>query len=166
MLFFLAIAAVIAWTIVVSLALLINIRLFLKTIRWAITMLMVVLGVPLIYVLREGLVVVQYQLDEVSDEELVNYATSRWTVWYLFATSSIFFWPFLIPAVGGMVAALSQPEVLQLLDYGLVRLGWSDYVHNPLWHMAVGAWQLWIILGEKFQEFYDERFGQEALGEY
>lgn len=83
MLFFLAIAAVIAWTIVVSLALLINIRLFLKTIRWAITMLMVVLGVPLIYVLREGLVVVQYQLDEVSDEELVNYATSRWTVWYL-----------------------------------------------------------------------------------
>ncbi|KAI1089002.1 hypothetical protein F5B19DRAFT_469184 [Rostrohypoxylon terebratum] len=156
MLFFLAIAAVIIWTVVVALALLINVRLFLKTIRWALTLFMVVLGVPLIIVLHAGLAALQL------DKEQADDATFMWMIWYIFAAASILFWPFLIPAVIGMASALKQPWVLKVLDYGLVRLSWSQYVYNPLWHMTLGGLKLWITIGAILQQIHDEQARQEG----
>ncbi|KAI1208667.1 uncharacterized protein F4807DRAFT_145489 [Annulohypoxylon truncatum] len=146
MLLFFALAAVLAWIVALALGLLGNIRLLFRTTRWAVTLYMGLLGVPLCLVYREGLIALDTEEKKISD------AMWAWSFWYMWVVASILFWPFLIPSAYVMAAALKEPHAQKVLDYGLARLGWVEWVHNPLWYLAKSCWQVWVMISEKHEQ--------------
>ncbi|KAI1325942.1 hypothetical protein F5Y16DRAFT_411127 [Xylariaceae sp. FL0255] len=123
LLFFLSFSLI--WTSVLTIYIFREWKLFLKVLRWATSVWLVIFGIAVSEVLREGLTV----NGEASLHRDVRLA---WTSWFLLVACSVLDWRFVLPAAALPLWFLSYPEVRTLLDYGLVRLQWIGFVHNPL----------------------------------
>ncbi|KAI2466290.1 hypothetical protein F4781DRAFT_357485 [Annulohypoxylon bovei var. microspora] len=156
MFFFLALAALLVWFVVLTLKVASNIRLLLQTTRWAVTLYMGLLGLPLCLAFREGLVALG------AEESSISNALAMWTLWYVWVAASVISWPFAVPAVIILAKALSSPWIRMVLDYGLVRLSWVEWVHNPMWYLVKGSWQLWVaVMLGKGQESHQQCYNIE-----
>ncbi|KAI1175247.1 hypothetical protein F4777DRAFT_342052 [Nemania sp. FL0916] len=123
LIFILSAAAV--WNAVLAFFILRDWRLLLRVLRWTASIWLVVFGILVSEVLREGLVV---------NGELALHWDVRlaWTTWFVLVALSVVDWRFLVPAALLPLWFLSYPEVRTLLNYGLVRLKWLGLVHNPV----------------------------------
>ncbi|KAI1809397.1 hypothetical protein GGS20DRAFT_572139 [Poronia punctata] len=105
--------------------LLLNPPLLLRILRISTTIYLILLGLILSEILREGLLI--------NGSNTLHYDVRlAWTAWYVLVACSIFDWRLLVPAVVILAWFMSFDEVRRLLDYGLVRLGWMDLAYSPL----------------------------------
>ncbi|TGJ86568.1 hypothetical protein E0Z10_g2161 [Xylaria hypoxylon] len=123
--FIIFISAVLVWTAVLAFFMLRDWRLLLKILRWSISIWLVIFGIVVSEVLREGLIVN-------GSAPLHWDVRLAWTVWFIIVACSFVDWRFLVPAVALPLWFVSHPEVQTLLNYGLVRLKWIGIVHSPL----------------------------------
>jgi hypothetical protein len=136
------ISALLVWNTVLTIFILRDWRLLLKVLRWSTSIWLVVFGILVSEVLREGLVV----NGELSLHWDVRLA---WTSWFVLVACSVIDWRFLIPAAVLPLWFLSYPEVRTLLNYGLVRLKWLGFVHSPITWVATRPQTLaWGVRGQ------------------
>ncbi|KAI0145450.1 hypothetical protein GGR57DRAFT_298628 [Xylariaceae sp. FL1272] len=113
------------WTLVLSFFILQDWRLLLKVLRWSTCIWLLIFGILITEVLREGLIV--------NGEDSLHWATRIiWVLWFISVAASFLDSRNLIPAVVLPVWLFSHPEVHTLLNYGLVRLKWHGIVYSPM----------------------------------
>ncbi|RWA04011.1 hypothetical protein EKO27_g11098 [Xylaria grammica] len=130
-------SALAVWGLVLTFFMLRDIRLLFRVLRWSASIWLLLLGVVVSEVLREGLVVN-------GDAPLYWNVQAAWTFWFVLVGLSFFDWRFLLPAVALPIWFLAQPEIQILLNFGLVRLGWMGIVHNPF---------VWVTTQTRMLEF-------------
>ncbi|XXG95333.1 hypothetical protein Hte_001594 [Hypoxylon texense] len=129
MLLFLVTASLV-WHLVFAFFMARDFRLLVKITRWAASIYLVLFGLFVAEVLREGLIV--------HGATILHWdARLAWTLWFSLVVASMIDWRFLVPAAALPLYVLSFPETRTLLNYGLVRLGWLDLVHSPI-SLAIG----------------------------
>ncbi|KAI1273901.1 hypothetical protein F5Y07DRAFT_410698 [Xylaria sp. FL0933] len=123
-------------------------RLLLRALRWSTTIWLCVSSLLASEVLRKGL--------QIHGEDFLPIDTLfGWNVWFILVVFSIVDWHALVITVAVAAYAMSQPEVLTLLDTGLVELRWLDLVYGPVewamlkilkWCMVLTfSWASWAI---------------------
>ncbi|KAI1775960.1 hypothetical protein F4818DRAFT_393650 [Hypoxylon cercidicola] len=118
------ITASLVWHMVLAFFVARDFRRLLTITRWAISIYLVLFGLFIAEVLREGLVV--------NGAAILHWdARLAWAFWYTLVAAGVADWRFLVPAVALPLYIISFPETRTLLNYGLVRLGWLDLVHSP-----------------------------------
>ncbi|KAI0811307.1 hypothetical protein GGR55DRAFT_642420 [Xylaria sp. FL0064] len=131
-------------------------RLLLRALRWSTTIWLCVSSVLASEVLRKGL--------EIHGGDFLPIDTLfGWNVWFIIVVVSI-----VAVAVAVVAYAMSRPEVLTLLDSGLVALRWLDLVYGPVewamlkilkWCMVFTfSWASWAINEnwEKLQQSFNQ----------
>ncbi|KAI1427827.1 hypothetical protein F5Y12DRAFT_120445 [Xylaria sp. FL1777] len=145
------ISALVVWTTVLTFFILSDWRLLLRVLRWSTSIWLVIFGILMSEVLREGLLVN-------GETSLHWYVRLAWTIWFVLVACSVIDWRFLVPAVALPLWFLSYPEVRMLVNYGLVRLGWLGVVHSPLtW--AVSQPKM-LVLGIRGHMIVDQLLGR------
>ncbi|KAI2777800.1 hypothetical protein F4815DRAFT_279513 [Daldinia loculata] len=130
MLYFILLSAVITWCTVFTLWLARYPQLLLRTARWGINIWMLVFGLL-------GMRAVTAGFDSIDPESMSNYpapTTVFWFfyIWYGVVCVSVVYKGYLAPAFLVLLAvAFGCPELRTLMDYGLISLGWLDWVYNP-----------------------------------
>ncbi|OTA56613.1 hypothetical protein K449DRAFT_158456 [Hypoxylon sp. EC38] len=128
MVFFILTASFLWWATLISFVLQ-DYRLLLRTTRVATNIYLVVFGLFVAEVLREGLSVLGLQ-------ELQGKIRLSWMCWFLLVIVGTIYWPYLILATIIAISVSTIPGVRTLLDHGLVRLGWLEVTYNPIWFVV------------------------------
>ncbi|KAI2617872.1 hypothetical protein GGR54DRAFT_201485 [Hypoxylon sp. NC1633] len=132
------ITATLVWHAVLAFFMARDLRLLLRVTRWATCIWLVIFGLFVAEVLREGLVV--------NGAGTLHWdARLAWALWFLLVAAGVADWRFLLPAVLLPLYVCSFPETRMLLNYGLVRLGWLELVHSPLsFALRRGGGVVWL----------------------
>ncbi|KAI0173054.1 hypothetical protein GGR52DRAFT_590230 [Hypoxylon sp. FL1284] len=119
------ITASLVWHLVLAFFVALDVRLLLRITRWAVSIYLVLFGLFIAEVLREGLAV--------NGAAPLDWdARLAWALWFALVAAGVADWRFLVPAAALPLYVLSFPEARTLLNYGLVRLGWLELVHSPV----------------------------------
>ncbi|KAI1468991.1 uncharacterized protein F4812DRAFT_425380 [Daldinia caldariorum] len=138
MLYFIVLSATITWSIVFGLWLVRYPQLLIRATRWAITIWMLVFGLL-------GMRAVALGFACVDPADLSHYphpAAVFWLflAWYVAVCASVVYDKSLIVALAVLLLVLAWfPELRTLMDFGLVRLGWLNWVYNPLFTLLTEA---------------------------
>ncbi|KAI1134595.1 hypothetical protein F5Y05DRAFT_202379 [Hypoxylon sp. FL0543] len=154
MLFFIITACLFWWVTLINFVLL-DYRLLLKTTRAATTLYLVILGLFIPEVLREGLSVLG--LNELQDGFRL-----LWMSWFSLVVIGTVYWMWLIPAALIAVVVLSIPDVGILLKYGLVQKGWLEIAYTPIWFVVSNAYR--VFLGGPFKSQYLQALRESGFG--
>ncbi|KAI1099783.1 hypothetical protein F4804DRAFT_68279 [Jackrogersella minutella] len=124
------VAAPLVWLFVLFLFVATDVRLILRTTRWAATIYLLVFGLSIIEVLQQGLASLG------ADSDRLLYVRWGWFGWYIFVILGALRWEYLvIPAVMSFYL-LNNPDIRMILNYGLIRMGMLDLVYSPVWYVV------------------------------
>ncbi|KAI8958835.1 hypothetical protein F5Y11DRAFT_351140 [Daldinia sp. FL1419] len=131
MLYFILLSALVTWLASFVFWLARYPNLLLRATRWAINVWMLVFGLMALRATVAGYALVEEALrDEYPDPGTIFIG---FYAWYAVVSLSVVYKGLLAIALPVMVAVLvACPQVRTLMDYGLVRLGWLDWVYNPV----------------------------------
>ncbi|KAI1483212.1 hypothetical protein F4774DRAFT_214198 [Daldinia eschscholtzii] len=130
MLYFILLSAIITWSTVFGLWLARYPELLVQATRWGANVWLLVFGLL-------GMKAVTAGFASIDPKELSKYphpATVFWLfiTWYMAVCASVVYKKFLIVALVVLLLVFMQfPELRTLMDYGLVKLGWLNWVYNP-----------------------------------
>ncbi|KAI0836515.1 hypothetical protein F5Y06DRAFT_105021 [Hypoxylon sp. FL0890] len=138
MIFFIITASLLWWFTLANFVLQ-DYRLLLKTTRVATNVYLVIFGLVVAEVIREGLFVLGL-------EELHAPFRLLWVSWFMLVVIGTIYWVWLIPAALIAIVVLSMPDVRMLLNYGLLQLGWLEFAYNPIWFVVSRAFWPFKVL--------------------
>ncbi|KAI1129917.1 hypothetical protein F5Y10DRAFT_236999 [Nemania abortiva] len=136
------VSAVLVWSVVLTFFIMQNLRVLFQILRWSVTIWLVIFGILMSEVLREG-------LDANGDCALHHNVCLAWTLWFFLVICAILDWRFLVPVTALLLLALSYDETRTLMNGGLVRLKWLDMENDPFLWAAGLLERLGILLPEQ-----------------
>ncbi|KAH6644933.1 hypothetical protein BKA67DRAFT_125083 [Truncatella angustata] len=123
--YLLILAVPLAWTLVLTIHLLKNLRTLLGLLRWTLWTYLFVFAMLMSEVVREG-------LTTNGDHEIVQDMGFWWFLWTLLVVFGALVPWALLPATLLPLALFSHPPFRMLINFGLARLGWTGMMYSPV----------------------------------